>query len=207
MAGQIDIRNFVNVSIVGKKQTSTISILPKTFNVVLNYNSSQGNIITSSTSGVVGETVSLTFNSYRGYIISSISINGINQPLQKTISFKPMSGINRITVEYEKGFNKIEFVIDDIIYEADENMTWLNWVNSEYNINGYAIDLNNYVENSSGAILVDNSNNLITSDMEIVADATYTTASYTSEENEYGTSVIVNSYTEEANELGTTVVL
>lgn len=111
------------------------------------------------------------------------------------------------TIKYTSGLLRILLIIDNVSYNAEAGMTWSNWVNSNYNINGYAIDINNNIENSSGDILVDNSGNLITSDMEIVADATYTTVSYTEVTNEYGTTLILNSNEEEANEYGTTLVI
>lgn len=42
----------------------------------------------------------------------------------------------------------ITFTIDNVKYRAEEGMTWGEWVNSKYNIDGYLI-YNNIIVNSS----------------------------------------------------------
>lgn len=44
----------------------------------------------------------------------------------------------------ESGGNLITFTIDDTEYQAEEGMTWGEWVDSEYNTKGdFGVDLNN----------------------------------------------------------------
>lgn len=47
----------------------------------------------------------------------------------------------------------ISFTIDGTSYQAEEGMTWAEWVDSEYNINGYFLSSNSIID-SSGARLV-----------------------------------------------------
>lgn len=44
--------------------------------------------------------------------------------------------------------NLITFTIDSIEYQAEEGMTWGEWVNSKYNIDGY-LNYNRLITNSS----------------------------------------------------------
>lgn len=67
---------------------------------------------------------------------------------------------------------KINFTIDGTSYEANEGMTWEQWVNSSYNTDGFFIRTH-----SSTLELVDKTQNwalTITSTDTITADKTYT---------------------------------
>ena len=48
----------------------------------------------------------------------------------------------------ENNGNLITFTIDGIEYQAEEGMTWGEWVNSKYNIDGY-LNYNRLITNSS----------------------------------------------------------
>lgn len=41
----------------------------------------------------------------------------------------------------------IEFTIAETLYQAEEGMTWSQWINSDYNTSGYYLDSENYVYN------------------------------------------------------------
>ena len=67
----------------------------------------------------------------------------------------------------------IEFTINMVeTYQAEEGMTWAEWVNSEYNIDEYYI-LNNYVTSNGLDIIAYNGDNLKPIDI-IVSNAKYT---------------------------------
>jgi hypothetical protein len=41
--------------------------------------------------------------------------------------------------------NLITFTIDGVIYQAEDGMTWGEWVDSEYNVDGYLVYNNNLI--------------------------------------------------------------
>ena len=72
-------------------------------------------------------------------------------------------------------FTKLElitFTIDGTSYQAEEGMTWEQWVNSSYNTGGYRLSTNTIV-NSSGSGITDSSNVAVYYTDVIVANATY----------------------------------
>ena len=57
----------------------------------------------------------------------------------------------------------ISFTIDGTSYQAEEGMTWAQWVESEYNTNGYLSVSGNYIYSSA-----DNRYHLVTEDVDDV---------------------------------------
>ena len=97
----------------------------------------------------------------------SIKINGNNHPQVKILTGQ--TNTKRLYAKI-KAKNLINFIIDGISYQAEEGMTWEDWVNSSYNTNGfYILDLVRFAddspvcEHSSGSAPV-NSSEIIISD-------------------------------------------
>lgn len=66
----------------------------------------------------------------------------------------------------------ITFTIDSDSYEAEEGMTFQQWVNSSYNTGGYIIEAN-FLLTGGGAPVVYNGGNIRGTDT-IIANASYT---------------------------------
>ena len=49
----------------------------------------------------------------------------------------------------------IEFTINGVTYQAEEGMTWKEWINSEYNISGFFVLSYGDVLSPEGALVVD----------------------------------------------------
>lgn len=97
----INIKNFVNISIVSKGQVVNYSSADNNFTINLSYNSSGGTVIASSLKGEVGEQVTLTISPNVDYSIYSIKINGISQSIKESITFNPKSGTNNVIVIFK----------------------------------------------------------------------------------------------------------
>lgn len=102
MAGNIDIRNFVNVSILTKGQVTPAQSQSQNFTVVLDFNRVGGTVEADKLSGEIGESVTLTILPYSEYEITSVKINGISQSPSEEITFTPRAGINRVQVIFAK---------------------------------------------------------------------------------------------------------
>ena len=73
--------------------------------------------------------------------------------------------------------NLITFTIDDITYQAKEEMTWGEWVNSEYNINNF-IEHSPYICFSNSdiyfvAVDMSSKNSRVTLEQKIISDYDY----------------------------------
>ena len=66
----------------------------------------------------------------------------------------------------------ITFTIDGVEYQAEEGMTWGEWVDSEYNTDSYYIE-NTYVRPSAYEEIVDASNAAQYANTIILNNATY----------------------------------
>ena len=73
--------------------------------------------------------------------------------------------------------NLITFTIDDIEYQAEEGMTWGEWVNSKYNIDGY-LNYNRLITNSSVSRNVTIPSNASVFSTEVIIYATYESVRY-----------------------------
>ena len=70
-----------------------------------------------------------------------------------------------ITRETQGGVKIIEFTIDNTSYQAEEGMTWGEWVNSEYNTIGVYINDYNVVYWSRGFYITDDGLNIYSSEI------------------------------------------
>lgn len=102
MARHIDIRNFVNVSIIIKGQVTPAQPQSQNFTVVLDFNREGGTVEADKLSGEIGERVTLTILPNSEYNITSVKINGISQTPSGEITFTPKVGINRVQVIFDK---------------------------------------------------------------------------------------------------------
>jgi hypothetical protein len=66
----------------------------------------------------------------------------------------------------------IEFFINDISYEAEDGMTWGDWVKSDYNVDGY-IDDGSYISTTEYSYVYDSNGNMVESSMVIIETETY----------------------------------
>ena len=57
----------------------------------------------------------------------------------------------------------ITFTINGISYQAEEDMTWLEWCESDYNTGGYKINDSNHLVSSNGILVEQNYNSLLAS--------------------------------------------
>ena len=64
----------------------------------------------------------------------------------------------------------ISFTIDGTSYQAEEGMTWGDWVNSAYNTGGFRGDINAIIK---GALFVSSGSGIVYSDNQITANAAY----------------------------------
>ena len=84
-----------------------------------------------------------TINDYT--LVSFTNIDGNSHKI--TIVYRKDSSVNSgtdrgyvlIPRQYNTSPNLISFTIGDISYQAEEGMTWEEWVNSEYNVDEYSI--------------------------------------------------------------------
>lgn len=70
------------------------------FNIVLKYNTNQGNVIVSKATGNVGEKVAFTITPKAGYDVYNLEINETKQDVSLR-EFTPVSGINTISVDFK----------------------------------------------------------------------------------------------------------
>lgn len=42
------------------------------------------------------------------------------------------------------------FIVNDILYQSEPNMTWEQWINSKYNTEGYTVYDREFIYNSDG---------------------------------------------------------
>ena len=75
----------------------------------------------------------------------------------------------------------IDFTISETAYEAEEGMTWAQWVASGYNTAGYSIaaDDNNHVTNS-GCCIATSDNEYVSGSATIVSNTVYSKIDHTS---------------------------
>ena len=75
-----------------------------------------------------------------------IKCNGNNHPQVKILTGQ--TNTKRLYAKI-KVKNLINFIIDGVSYQAEEGMTWEDWVNSSYNTNGfYILDLVRFADDS-----------------------------------------------------------
>lgn len=74
---------------------------------------------------------------------------------------------------WEKEQTLISFTIVGVSYQAEEGMTWQEWINSPYNINGFIATAGNYVRPTSGGDEVFYGNKLVHLSDTIVANTAY----------------------------------
>lgn len=68
----------------------------------------------------------------------------------------------------------ISFSIDGTTYQAEDGMTWAEWLNSEYNIDGYKYNEEyTTISSSLGMEILKTDGSLINLNEEIVQGATY----------------------------------
>lgn len=72
----------------------------------------------------------------------------------------------------------ISFTVEDTSYTAINGMTWEDWINSEYNINGFDVDDFGCVSSDSGRPVIRNTGQFCLSSDKIIANYNYST-SYT----------------------------
>ena len=106
MASHINIKNFVNVSIIIKGQVTPVQPQFQNFKIVLDFNREGGTVEADKLSGKFGERVTLTILPNSEYDITSVKINGISQTPSREITFTPKVGINRVQVIFDK--NKLD---------------------------------------------------------------------------------------------------
>ena len=70
----------------------------------------------------------------------------------------------------------ISFTIADIVYQAEEGMTWEEWVNSSYNTSGFIITDSRIKATNGKFIICNNTNNYANSSATIENNLTYTLA-------------------------------
>ena len=73
------------------------------------------------------------------------------------------------------GDSLITFTTPTGEYQAEEGMTWGEWVNSEYNVDGFVINASGYLENGDGGWIYDyaDGGHAETADLVIMAGHTY----------------------------------
>lgn len=76
-----------------------------------------------------------------------------------------------------KPTNLIEFTIDSVPYQAEEGMTWLDFVNSEYSNDDFYTDTNegNFIVKYQGNSFKSSTNEWQSSDSVIIANEAYRT--------------------------------
>lgn len=67
----------------------------------------------------------------------------------------------------------ISFTIDGTSYQAEEGMTWGEWVESDYNTNGYTKNSDNLIISSGGAAVVNSSYETVQASYEIISGSAY----------------------------------
>lgn len=71
----------------------------------------------------------------------------------------------------------ITFTIDGIEYQAEEGMTWGEWVNSEYNVDGY-LNYNTVITNSSVSRNITGRGGASVFSNEVIRFTTYTSTTF-----------------------------
>lgn len=74
-----------------------------------------------------------------------------------------------------KDIPMISFTIGSVTYQAEEGMTWAEWVNSEYNTAGYFVNTPTIIRSGGGAgtYYVNNGSTERIASLEIAANGTY----------------------------------
>lgn len=67
----------------------------------------------------------------------------------------------------------ITFTIDGTEYQAEEGMTWEQWIASEYNTNGYTTTSGNLIISLGGAAVVNSSYETVQASYEIISGSAY----------------------------------
>lgn len=67
----------------------------------------------------------------------------------------------------------ISFTIDLTQYQAEEGMTWWEWVNSQYNTDGYRIDFDDSIKTQSGGFWIGTSEDYVFSQDIIIEGYQY----------------------------------
>lgn len=67
----------------------------------------------------------------------------------------------------------ITFTIGGTSYQAEEGMTWGEWVESDYNTNGYTKNSDNLIISSGGAAVVNSSFETVQASYEIISGSAY----------------------------------
>lgn len=127
-----------------------------------------------------GETLILTITADSGYALpDSVSVSGCTYSYNVDngeITLSNSTSDVSIEVVGVTAVTLINFTIADVLYQAEEGMTWEQWVNSSYNTGGYVV-YENYVNNSSAQYVADaneNSNKFyVTIERRIAKDYIY----------------------------------
>lgn len=116
---------------------------------IINGVASGNGAVTASTSIKKGKTTTLTITpsggSYlssgsctNGYTITNMNI-GTSYTSAQTVTINNNNQIGDTTCTFTFAVPLITFTIDGTSYQAEEGMTWREWVNSQYNTSGYVI--------------------------------------------------------------------
>lgn len=161
---------------------TTLTLTPNTFHV-WNEVSALTLDLGSETSGVANEYLfQFTSGITPTVLILPDSIVWANDeaPIIESNYIYQISILKRFAtlMKFKKPVNLITFTIKDATYQAEEGMTWGQWVNSEYNTDGYYIDSwNSCVIKPSDDVwvhtVVDNSNNYVNASSSIYNNYNY----------------------------------
>lgn len=105
---------------------------------------------------------------YKGSVIRTIS-NG--ETITLHCADKVLTG--DVVVRVIADVKLISFTVEDTTYQAEEGMTWFEWVNSNYNTNGYYIVGSNIRISYSLAYEVSYDGVLVRSDESIIENRVY----------------------------------
>ena len=127
-------------------------------------------------SSVCGLYTSYVFSStpIGGYSVSAGTYGSIYVPASLLTSYQSAAWWKYLSsrfVAYDDGANLITFTINGTPYQAEEGMTWAEWVDSEYNVNDEFSVVGNQVEHTEGTVAYDAG--AVSISAVIVADRAY----------------------------------
>lgn len=163
---EVDVTNYATAQVVDNNLTA--SNIRKGVNILG---------ITGTVQEGITPSGSVTINSNGTVNVTNYASAVVNVPTYITVASEselPTDSADG-TIAIVSGPTLINFTIANTPYQAEEGMTWEQWVNSSYNTGGYfVVDIDNFVYDQYGVRRVIKENSLVLKNNLIVSGTVYT---------------------------------
>ena len=102
----------------------------------------------------------------------------INALLEEVKNGQSLLEFLQANANKQGGATLISFTIDGTSYQAEDGMTWAQWVNSSYNTGGFTVNVgDNTIRNGTNYLYTSSNMQLVSSSNTVISGGTYTFAS------------------------------